>query len=272
MKFTSIFTLTLLAAAPALAQNDITWVSHSGSDSPNTLCTTDSPCRTFAWAYTNTQSGGIVKAMDAGEYGIVTIKQPITIDGNGVGAEIDVSTPSGIGVSVETTSLVKIQNLGIHVAAGCRLCNGIKSVNSNVSIENVSITGAPENGVFVHGGSGAIHGVTVTGAIFGISVEDATATISDSIGRYSSGAGISVIGAAAVTQVLIERSQMISNTYGLSVQDQGFAATARISDCVITGNTIGSSTFGGGQIISFRNNTWAGNTTDGSTPISISQK
>jgi hypothetical protein len=66
---------------------------------------------------------------------------------------------------------------------------------------------------------------------------------------------------------------MISNSfYGLLVNNSGFAATARISDCVITGNATGVSTSGGGQIISFRNNTWAGNTTDGTTPFSVSLK
>ena len=76
-----------------------------------------------------------------------------------------------------------------------------------------------------------------------------------------------------VTQALIERSRMISNATGLGVALGGaFAATARISDCVITANTTGVLTVGGGQIITLRNNTWAGNSTDGSTPFSISLK
>jgi hypothetical protein len=113
----------------------------------------------------------------------------------------------------------------------------------------------------------------VTGAVQGIFIEDATATITDSIARYSSNVGIYVQGSSAATQVLIERSKMISSTNeGLAVVNAGAAATARISDCVITGNFIGAAASGGGQIITFRNNTWAGNTTDGATPFSISQK
>ena len=65
---------------------------------------------------------------------------------------------------------------------------------------------------------------------------------------------------------------MISNAIGLVVNNNGAAATARISDCVITGNTTGVSTVNGGQIITFRNNAWAGNTTDGATPFSVSLK
>jgi hypothetical protein len=65
---------------------------------------------------------------------------------------------------------------------------------------------------------------------------------------------------------------MNSNGTGLVVTNAGFAATARISDCVITGNTTGVQANGGAQIITFRNNTWAGNSTDGPTPFSISLK
>jgi hypothetical protein len=270
MKYKSIFALTLLVAVPALAQLDITWVSQrSGLDTNS--CTIAHPCKTFSGAYANTNSGGIIKALDAGEYGTINIAKPITIDGNGVGASIDV-TSTATGVSAFTVvGLIEIRNLAIHVAASCSFCNGIEVNSSTVSIENVSITGTPTVGVIVGNGTYTIHGLTVTGATnSGILVESATATISDSTVRYST-IGILVEGLFSVTQALIERSKMISNTTGLEVDNAGFAATARISDCVITGNTTGLST-AGGQVITFRNNTWAGNTTDGTTPFSISLK
>jgi hypothetical protein len=65
---------------------------------------------------------------------------------------------------------------------------------------------------------------------------------------------------------------MVANSSGLVVQNSGAAATAWISDCVISGNTTGVATSGGGQIITFRNNALAGNITDGATPFSISLK
>jgi hypothetical protein len=272
MKHTSIFALTLLAALPALAQNDLSWVSQrSGSDANNCLFTT--PCQTFQGAYAKTASGGIIKAIDAGKYGVVSITQPITIDGNGVGASIDVITASTAGVFVNTPGPVEIRNLGIHAAPGLFNSYGIESSNSNVIVDNVSITGGANWGVSVTGGTATINAVTVTNAGQGILIQDATATITDSVTRYSSNVGIFVVGVSAVTQALIERSRIISSTnVGLVSNNEGAAATTRISDCVITGNTTGVSTFGGGQIITFRNNTWAGNTTDGTTPFSISQK
>jgi hypothetical protein len=271
MKPTSIFALTLFATASALAQNpNITWVSHSGID--QTGCgTTAAPCRTFSTAEIITNSGGIVKAMDAGEYGLISISKPITIDGNGVGAFIEASPNLAYGVLVDTTlnggtpGPVEIRNLAIHVPASCSPCYGINQRSGNVSIEDVSITGAPTVGVLVSGGTATIHGVTVNGATNGgIVVQDVTATISDSIVRYSN-VGLYVFGSTAVTQALIERTKMISNATGLIVNSNGFATTARISDSVIAANTTGVGTIGGGQIITFRNNTWAGNTTDGTT-------
>jgi hypothetical protein len=281
MKYTSIFTLTLLAAVPALAY-DTSWVSHSGSDALG-CGTTAAPCRMFQFAYNNaTSSGGIIKAMDAGEYGPINIAgNPVTIDGNGVGASIGATSAAGFGVFLSYPGgTVVIRNLTIHVPASCN-CPGIRiNSGSPVIIENVSITGAPSYGVFLQSinngeplATAAIHGLTVTNAtLAGIYVEASTATISDSIVQFSPNYGIFLVGNVnGATQVLIERSKIISNGVGLLVSNAGATATARISDCVITGNTTGVTT-SGGQIITFRNNTWAGNTTDGTTPFSVSQK
>ena len=72
MKYTLIFAVTLLAAVSAVAQNDLSWVSQrSGLDTNS--CTITLPCKTFAGAYAKTNSGGIVKALDAGEYGPIIL-------------------------------------------------------------------------------------------------------------------------------------------------------------------------------------------------------
>jgi hypothetical protein len=271
MKYASIFALTLLAAVPALAQTSMSWVSHSGLDT--NPCSTTQPCRTFQFAHDQLNPNGTVKAMDAGDFGSVTVTKSITIDGNGIGASI--SQTGGVAVLINTAGPVAIRNLAINYNGACfgSTCGGIDIINnSNASIENVSVTGAPNFGVSVHGGTATIHGLTVTGALFaGILVDSANVIISDSVVRYSAN-GVQQNGSTAATQIAIERSQLISNTTGLSVQNAGFAATARISDCLISGNTTGVSTTGGGQVITLRNNTWAGNGTDGSTPFSISLK
>jgi hypothetical protein len=98
MKPVSVFTLTLLAAVPALAQY---YVSINGSDSNS--CNSTTPCRTFARAIAATNySGDVIYALDAGLYPGFVITKPIVIDGNG-GAEIIPSTFSGLTPAVCTT-------------------------------------------------------------------------------------------------------------------------------------------------------------------------
>jgi hypothetical protein len=269
MKYVKICTLALLAAVPALAQNDMSWVSHSGSDSYP--CSLALPCADFQTAYSKTNNNGIVKALDAGQYGTVYISKPITIDGNGVGASIQV-TGSGVdGVHVYSGSgQVQIRSLAIHMS--CTSCQGIYSQNNTLIVQNVMIDGTPVLGVQLDGGGTAtIQNVTVTGAgTSGIYVTDAAATISDSVLRNSN-TGIYIQGYTVVPRVLIERSKMVTNILGLGVFNFGTAAPiAWISDCVITGNTTGTETYAGGQIITLRNNTWTDNTTDGSTLFSTS--
>jgi hypothetical protein len=272
MKYTSIFALTVLAAAPVLAQNDISWASaRSGVD--NGACgPIASPCKTFAGAYANTNTGGTAKALDAGEYGHVNIYSSIIIDGNGVGASLEASPTTGNAVNVVAGNL-EIRNLTIHVSPSC-VCDGIVS-NHDLHVENVTINGSPRWGVVVgYKGTATIHGLRVTNAGGGIYVSGATATVTDSLVRGSL-YGIFVEGKTAAAQVLIQGSKLISNGTGLLVENNDAAATVRISGNVISGNTTGISTSGGtlpGQILTFRDNAWAGNGADGTTPFSVSLK
>jgi hypothetical protein len=72
---------------------------------------------------------------------------------------------------------------------------------------------------------------------------------------------------------LVERCELSYNNRALVATDgNGGGTTVRVSDTVITGNSTGISATFGAQIISFRTNMLAGNTTDGSTPFSISLK
>src|SRR5689334_7243034 len=134
MRFASACAVTLLAALPATAQNDTSWVSRSGSDA-NT-CTLASPCRTFQGAYSKTNANGTIKALDAGEYGLISVTKSITIDGNGVGAAIEVTGGSSIfGVTVSGGAHAGILDLGIHVPPSCTSCGAISSLNSTTNIQ-----------------------------------------------------------------------------------------------------------------------------------------
>jgi hypothetical protein len=265
MNYTSIFALTLLATAPAVALNNISWVASTGDDT--NPCIRTAPCKTFQTALNNTNPGGIIKAIDATDYGTVIVSKAITIDGNAVGAAIEAGNAVGIYIYAGP---VTIRDLTIHLVP-----NGIGiETSADTHIENVLIAGGPIYGVYTTGGRLTAKNLTVTGVVgtTDVFILGASASIRDSV--FRGGQGVYVLsnaGSAAVA--LIERSEMSFNSNGLVADNTGGGgATVRISDCVITGNTNGVFTVNGGQIISFRTNMLAGNTTDGAIPFSVSLK
>ncbi|MGC2224939.1 MAG: hypothetical protein WA624_22525 [Methylocella sp.] len=67
-----------LATVPAWALNDHTYVSGKGVDTG--ICTTPATaCRTFAFAIAQTAASGQIIAIDAANYGAVTINKSISI-------------------------------------------------------------------------------------------------------------------------------------------------------------------------------------------------
>ena len=87
-----VITLVSLAAASALYAGPAALVSVSGSDA--NLCTSPSPCRTFAHAITQVDNFGTITALDKGDFTLgftLNVNVGITIDG-GPGATVTVWT------------------------------------------------------------------------------------------------------------------------------------------------------------------------------------
>jgi hypothetical protein len=276
VRLTSILILTLGTAGSALAAGgapppDFVWVSSTGTF--NSGCLRFEPCDTFVTALAAASADGLIKAVDAANYGPVTIMKNVTIEGNGAGIEAG----AGTGITINNSGgQVRISDLTIRVAAGG---TGIRITGGDVHLENVRIVGNPAYGVYADGTGSPVHvttkNVTVTNAgNGGILLYGASGSIRDSVvrgGNY----GIyveSAPGQAAVA--LVERCEISYNTLtGLTANNAGGpGAAVRVSDTVITGNATGISTVAGGQIITLRTNILTGNTTDGSTPFSISLK
>jgi hypothetical protein len=73
-----------LFAAPALAQNIHSWVSHNGNDGNS--CLMSAPCVSFSHALANTVDGGEVSCLDSGGFAepfTVTISVNINCSGAG---------------------------------------------------------------------------------------------------------------------------------------------------------------------------------------------
>ncbi len=270
MKTTLILALSLAATAcSALAQNDASWVASTGLDT--NPCTRALPCQTFQRAHNQTNTNGVVTALDAADYGQVIVTKAITIDGAGVGKIISSGSTFAIHINV-SNGLATILNLNVQVLGG--VTTAIYA-QSSAHIENVVVTGTFGGGIGVNGTGIAVSvkHVTIHGGNLGLFVGGGSATIRDS-SFTTTGTGIQ-LGSEGVTpaSALIERCELSFNQYtGLWVDGQGPGATVRISDSVITGNGTGVQTPNGGQIISFRTNMLAGNTVDGVIPFSTSLK
>jgi hypothetical protein len=124
-----------------------TWVSGSGNDS--NACTFASPCLTFTGALAKTTAGGIITAMDAGDFGPVSISKSVTIDGNNLGSITD-SNSSEIMISITSSSAnVIVQNLTINGLGSASY--GIDVTSGNLIVDNCRIMNFVEDGIFFQG-------------------------------------------------------------------------------------------------------------------------
>jgi hypothetical protein len=151
--------------------------------------------------------------------------------------------------------------------------DGLDLLAGTVQLQNVAVVGTPNIGVNVVSGglfsaSLTADHLTVVGGNFGIYAQGTSVSLRDSIVRQAAADGVDIFR----SQALIERCEFSNNATGLVVDASSGGSVARISDSVITQNGTGVSAVSGGQIISFRTNMLAGNTTDGAIPFSVSLK
>lgn len=279
-----------------------TFVSIHGTDSP-TCGVNASPCFSLAAAYSNTVSGGLIKAIDANSYGAngLVIDKPITIDGSSL-AVLQNNSPTGAPV-ITIMANCTIRGVVIQVANGDGI--SIPTSGLQVRLEDVTIQGVQGffgNGVLVNssGTDLTANHVTITGATNGIRTESPTifsgdnlhifdytgigietqggaAAIRDSVirgpGTATTSIGIYVTGAGGSTGTsMVERSEISFNGTGLEADSSDSPGTLRVSNSVIASNGTGLLSSSGGQILSFRTNMFAGNTSDGAAPLGLSLK
>jgi hypothetical protein len=167
-----LFSAASISASPVTSTFAHTWVSGSGLDT--NPCTFASPCATFQGALTKTTAGGLITAKDAGDFGVLSIGQSVTIDGANLGS-ITYTGSSDSVISITASASVILQNLtinglgsadyGILAASGgtvivdnCRIMNiafmGIKfSGAGNLTVENSRIES------FI--GTNSVNGITI---------------------------------------------------------------------------------------------------------------
>ena len=290
-------------AEPARAQAPRTWVSGVGDDvNP---CSRVAPCKTFAGAISKTATFGEINCLDSGGFGAVTITKSITIDCGEALGSILAGGSNGINVN-GANIIVSIRNLSINGAgggiAGINFTNGSALEVHNVTIFGfiagnaqgirftpqsgnslllVSNSTIMTNGIAPSGGGGisvqtaggtaevVIQNTRIENNAVGVTAVSTSGaikmTVRESIVASSRSFGIISTAAAAAINLMVERT-VVSNTLGTGVHSQGASSLVRINRSIITGNTTGVGTAGGGVLRSYKNNAINGNGTEG-TPI-----
>jgi len=285
----------MLLAMPSKAQSARTFVSGQGKDKG--ACTQAAPCRTFTQAMQQTIAGGVVIAVDSASYAPFTINKAITVEAP-MGAAVNVTSGDGIEISAGTNDVVILRGLtvnndgssgnGIGVNSGgtVHIERCVANGFSGFGMAGISITGPGTvlvkdtiarnnyNGIGANMGTSATATVSLTldelhldANRIGLFVQtQAGQAVNGSIHNSSASAnadvGVLINSNAGGNISLDVESCLFTNTgIGMVTESAGTgAATAYISFCSITHNTInGFSISGTGAIFSRGNNTLADN-------------
>jgi hypothetical protein len=148
-----------VAASPAFAQNQQTWVSGVGNDASATCSRTD-PCKTFSGAIGKTNAGGVIEALDDGGFGALTITKSITVDGGShLGGMLASGGINAINIAISAAAPsqdVVLRNLDVEGNGTTLGLNGVRIVPNGgrltVDLQNLRIADFTRAGVFVDNG------------------------------------------------------------------------------------------------------------------------
>lgn len=249
-------TALVAALAPAAAHAagaTRTWVSGVGDDA--NPCSRTAPCKTFAGAFSKTETGGEIDALDSGGFGTVTLSRSMTLDGAGAHASILNSGVTGVIVNAPGGN-VTLRNLAINGAgfggSGCDPnITGIHGVRilaaASVRLEHVTIQHQLTNGILVAPTAGAVD----------VLADDVTIA-------NGCDAGVRVLPTAGATaDVLLDNTRISSMQTGVTVGDGGRVG---LLDSTFFANTVALAVSGSGALDSHGGNAYVGNGDIGAVP------
>jgi hypothetical protein len=288
---TAVFAAALMTASSAEAQATRTWVSGNGDDA--NPCSRTAPCKTFAGAISKTATGGYINAMDPGGFGAVTITKSITIDGGGgsLAGAVGASPGQSTIIINSASAMVILRNLslegagtganGIRVIAAAQVhvehctiqnyaSNGILfDAAGDLFVSDTNVKDVTDQGIYVRSGRATLERVGVNGTGFGVLVGvTGRATMRNS---SASGNIVGVASAYASTaHTNLEGVVLANNSYGLYALH---GSTVRLSNVTLSNNSVmGMFNDGTGLIVSYGNNRFANNPSDGAFTSTVAQK
>jgi len=215
----------LVASSPALASASRTFVSGVGTDTGS--CPLAAPCRTFAYALTQTAPSGEIIVLSSAGYGAVTINQAVSIINTSNFAGVTVASGNGITINAGANDSVTLR--GLTVDGGGTGSNGIvfnsggKLTIDQCNVLNFVGLGTTGNGIIIQPTSGNQK----------IVITNTTASNNQYVGVYyfpPSG--------TANTGNVIDRVSANNNGYGIAINNTNSSgtATASISNSIASFN------------------------------------
>jgi hypothetical protein len=215
----------LVASSPALAASSRTFVSGVGTDTGS--CPLAAPCRTFAYALTQTAPSGEIIVLSSAGYGAVTINQAVSIINTSNFAGVTVASGNGITINAGANDSVTLR--GLTVDGGGTGSNGIvfnsggKLTIDQCNVLNFVGLGTTGNGIIIQPTSGNQK----------IVITNTTASNNQYVGVYyfpPSG--------TANTGNVIDRVSANNNGYGIAINNTNSSgtATASISNSIASFN------------------------------------
>jgi len=243
MRDSKIVLIFLLACAASLqAQNNRSAVSVAGSDT--NPCTPASPCRSIAYALTQTNLGGEVIALTSGGYGPFTVNQGVTVDvAPGVYAGITATTGDAIDVNGTTSDTVTLRGLTLNsLGATTGILN---ATGAHLHIERSQIFGFARWGILAFFDT-TISDVTVRNCFEGITIDNAGQVVKATIVRaFVAGGGFTyIVNVGYPIGIHAQRNADVSVSHSVATDSyRGFVAsdggTLNLDNCVATHTYVG---------------------------------
>jgi hypothetical protein len=261
--------LTLAGAAPALALSPVTFVSGKGTDS-GTCASPATPCRTFQFAFGQTNPGGEIKARDPADYGRVTITKSVSITGVEGAGIFQTANANAITINAGPNDTINLSHLtldgfktafnGIQLNSGGSLtvthCKVRNFTNGGMSLLPIGLTKFLIRDTMVLNNSGTGIAVSPQGA-------GSTQGTLDQVSANNNGSGgISVTGFATSgvpIDVSAGDSVATNNGFGFGIGPKG---ALRLAHSAATGNGTGVFVNVGGTAESAGDNFINGNAQD----------
>jgi hypothetical protein len=207
-------------SAPAQAGPNRTWVSGHGTDSGG--CALVAPCRTFAFALTQTAAGGEIDVLDPAGYGTVTITKAISIVNDGVGTAV-ILAPTGNAITINAGANDSVHLRGLTIEAlgigGGTGANGIQfNTGGNLAIENCVVRDFAQSGINIAPSTSSSFSVSNTiasnnssGISVGPSGSAVVTGVLSKVTANNNGRGISVVSLSGSSNVTIVDSEASNN-------------------------------------------------------------